>query len=78
MRLHPTNNMRARRALKAINFYRKLTGQGRTTGGPKMEESLIDFLADIRHLAHLKGINWGPIEFNSKNHFDCEVHGQED
>jgi hypothetical protein len=73
-----TNKARARRALKALNAYRKLMGLRRTTGGPNMDESVIDIVTDLRHLSNQKGLDFKAVERNSESHFMAEVHGEEE
>jgi hypothetical protein len=74
-----TNKARARRALKAVNAYRKLSGRKRTTGGIDFEESVIDLVTDIRHLTEQKGLEWGKVDRCSKSHFLAEIYeGKED
>jgi len=72
--MNNTNRMRARRALKAVNLYRRALGLKGARQGEALEEGLVDLLTDLRHLAAEKATDYGTLDYKANWHYTLERH----
>ena len=65
----PTNEERGNRVITLLDAYTEITAPG-----DEGEDWVItDFIADLLHLAHLRGHNVDSIMQNAKMHFETET-----
>lgn len=77
------NEVRAANALAAMEAYERASGIPEESRPPNPsfidalpEDYAVDLVADLMHLCHLSGVDWGRVKRMAESHFLAESGGK--